>query len=93
MYVSCGDAWNDPRLNKAEQQKRLLLANLTSDIAQIRQYCALRKPESKSDSKIILKIEFQVSHAYLDKIECNWELTEWQGKLMTSTFNVYKENY
>ena len=47
VYVSCGEAWSDPNLSKAEQQRRYLLANLASDVEQIRQFVALRKPQSK----------------------------------------------
>ncbi|XP_064634273.1 doublecortin domain-containing protein 1-like isoform X2 [Lineus longissimus] len=45
VYISCGEPWTDPKLTKAEQQRRFLLANLSADIAQIRQFVALRKPE------------------------------------------------
>jgi hypothetical protein len=45
VYISCGESWTDPKLTKAEQQRRFLLANLSADIAQIRQFVALRKPE------------------------------------------------
>ncbi|XP_074660217.1 doublecortin domain-containing protein 1-like isoform X2 [Tubulanus polymorphus] len=45
VYVSCGEAWTDPKLTKAEQQRRFLLSNLAADVAQIRQYVALRNPE------------------------------------------------
>lgn len=47
VYVSCGEAWSDPKLTKAEQQRRFLLSQLSQDVAKIRQYCALRNPESK----------------------------------------------
>ncbi len=46
VYVSCGEPWTDPTLSKAEQQRRYLLANLASDVAQIRQFVALRNPKS-----------------------------------------------
>ncbi|CAH1787762.1 unnamed protein product [Owenia fusiformis] len=46
VYVSCGEPWSDPRMTKAEQQRRYLLANLAADIAQIRQFTALRNPEN-----------------------------------------------
>ncbi len=46
-YVSCGDPWTDPSLTKAEQQRRYLLSNLASDVGQIRQYMALKQPESE----------------------------------------------
>ena len=47
MYVSCGEPWSDPTLSKAEQQRRYLLANLASDVEQIRQFVALRNPQSE----------------------------------------------
>ncbi|XP_060074536.1 doublecortin domain-containing protein 1-like [Ylistrum balloti] len=46
VYVSCGEAWSDPKLTKAEQQRRFLLSQLSQDVAKIRQYCALRNPEN-----------------------------------------------
>ena len=48
IYVSCGDAWTDPNLSKAEQQRRYLLSNLAQDVAQIYQFIALRNPASES---------------------------------------------
>ena len=45
--MSCGEPWTDPTLSKAEQQRRYLLANLAADVAQIRQYVALRNPKGK----------------------------------------------
>ena len=45
IYVSCGEPWTDPTLSKGEQQRRYLLANLAADVAQIRQYVALRNPK------------------------------------------------
>ena len=47
VYVSCGEPWSDPNLSKAEQQRRYLLANLASDVTQMRQFMALRNPQSK----------------------------------------------
>ena len=47
VYISCGESWIDPKLSKEEQQKRFLLSQLSQDVAKIRQYCALRNPESK----------------------------------------------
>lgn len=47
VYVSCGETWTDPRLTRAEQQRRFLLSQLSQDVAKIRQFCALRNPESK----------------------------------------------
>ncbi|ELU06637.1 hypothetical protein CAPTEDRAFT_220130 [Capitella teleta] len=46
MYVTCGEAWADPSLSKAEQQRRHLLANLNRDLDQIRQFVLLRNPSS-----------------------------------------------
>lgn len=48
VYISCGETWIDPKLSKEEQQKRFLLSQLSQDVAKIRQYCALRNPESRS---------------------------------------------
>ena len=42
VYVSCGEVWSDPSVSNAEQQKRLLLANLASDVLKIKKYVALR---------------------------------------------------
>lgn len=47
VYVSCGETWIDPRLTRAEQQRRFLLSQLSQDVAKIRQFSALRNPESK----------------------------------------------
>ncbi|XP_078585568.1 doublecortin domain-containing protein 1-like isoform X2 [Branchiostoma floridae x Branchiostoma japonicum] len=45
VFVSCGEAWVDPKLTESERQRRTLLANLASDVAQIRHYVTLRNPE------------------------------------------------
>ena len=42
VYVSCGDNWSDPNVSQAEQQKRLLLANLASDVAKMNHYIYLK---------------------------------------------------
>lgn len=47
VYITCGEAWIDPHISKAEAQRRFLLTNLASDLAQIRQFCALRDTEGK----------------------------------------------
>ena len=47
VYATCGESWIDPRISKAESQRRFLLTNLSSDIAQIRQFCALRDTEGE----------------------------------------------
>ncbi|CAF0832166.1 unnamed protein product, partial [Didymodactylos carnosus] len=44
VYVTCGEAWIDPELTKAEQQRRLLLAYLKNDVNMIDFYCSLRNP-------------------------------------------------
>ena len=48
VYVSCGEAWTDPTLSKAEQQRRFLLSNLASDVAKIRHFVNLRQANSES---------------------------------------------
>ncbi|KAF6020845.1 hypothetical protein EB796_020833 [Bugula neritina] len=45
VYATCGEVWIDPKISKAESQRRILLTSLSSDIAQIRQFCALRDTE------------------------------------------------
>ncbi|XP_051885334.1 doublecortin domain-containing protein 1-like isoform X2 [Pristis pectinata] len=45
VYVSCGEAWIDPKVISVEQKKRLCLKSLTSDVALIRSYCATCNPE------------------------------------------------
>ncbi|XP_077995160.1 doublecortin domain-containing protein 1-like isoform X2 [Glandiceps talaboti] len=55
VYVSCGEPWNDPKLSKSEQQRRFLLANLTSDVQQMKQYCALRNP-----TNLVMEVEGQL---------------------------------
>jgi len=45
VYATCGELWTDPRLSKAEQQRRYLLTGLANDLTQIRQFCALRDTE------------------------------------------------
>lgn len=47
VFISCGEPWLDPRLTRAEQQRRTLLSQLSSDVGKIKQFCALRNPESK----------------------------------------------
>ena len=56
VYISCGEAWTDPTMTKAEQQRRYLLNNLAADVKQIYQYVALRDPQSKN----ILIVYFDV---------------------------------
>lgn len=55
VYVSCGEAWSDPNLSKAEQQRRYLLANLASDVQQIQEYCILRNPHN-----LVLEIQGEI---------------------------------
>ena len=47
VYVSCGEAWAEPKLSKGEQQRRYLLNNLASDVKQMQQFIALRKAQSE----------------------------------------------
>ena len=42
VYISCGENWVDPHVTYSEQQRRLLLANLASDVCKIRNYVTLR---------------------------------------------------
>lgn len=46
VYVSCHEPWSDPKMNKTEQQRRILLAQLSSDMNKIRHYCAMRNLEN-----------------------------------------------
>ncbi|XP_078539864.1 doublecortin domain-containing protein 1 [Lissotriton helveticus] len=46
VYVSCGNPWIDPPLTAAERKKQLLINTLSSDIAMVRAYCAMRNPEN-----------------------------------------------
>ena len=66
VYVSCGEPWSDPNLSKSEQQRRYLLANLASDVSQMRQFMALRNPQSKSLHFILMSVHD--SNIYL--LEC-----------------------
>ena len=52
IYVSCGEAWSDPTLSKAEQQRRFLLSNLASDVSQIRHFVNLRHADSMYSKKL-----------------------------------------
>ncbi|XP_072128926.1 doublecortin domain-containing protein 1-like isoform X1 [Mobula birostris] len=45
VYVSCGEAWIDPKVISVEQKKRLCFTSLTSDVAMIRAYCATCNPQ------------------------------------------------
>ncbi|XP_071104619.1 doublecortin domain-containing protein 1-like [Haliotis cracherodii] len=45
VFVTCGEQWSDPKLNKTEQQRRFLLSQLSTDVAKIRQFVALRDPQ------------------------------------------------
>ena len=47
VYVTCGENWIDPALTKAEEQRRLLLANLSHDIRKMFFYCAMRHPKGQ----------------------------------------------
>ena len=43
VYVSSGEAWINPDVTYSEQQRRVLLANLASDVTKMRNYVTLRK--------------------------------------------------
>ena len=47
VFVSCGEGWSDPKLTHDEQQRRLLLSKLSSDVSKIRQYVSQRNPEGE----------------------------------------------
>lgn len=59
VHVSCGDNWSDPNVSLAEQQKRLLLTNLSSDVAKMNHYIYLKNQTGTGVSLIFY--EFQVS--------------------------------
>ena len=48
VYVSTGEAWSNPKLSRAEQKRRFLLSQLSSDVTKLHHYCSLRNPESRS---------------------------------------------
>lgn len=58
VFVTCGETWTDPKLTRKEQYRRLLLSQLSSDIEKIRQYCALRNPNSKHIPPVLKKFFF-----------------------------------
>jgi hypothetical protein len=43
VYVTCGEQWLDPKLTKAERQRRLLMDHLNSDVRMISFYCGLKQ--------------------------------------------------
>ncbi|KAL8603779.1 hypothetical protein ACOMHN_058514 [Nucella lapillus] len=45
VQVSCGEGWSDPKLTREEQQRRVLLSQLASDVGKIRRYCSQRDPQ------------------------------------------------
>ena len=47
VFVSCGEGWSDPKLTREEQQRRILLSQLSSDVGKIRQYCSQRNPQGE----------------------------------------------
>ena len=53
VFVSCVEAWSDPKLSHSEQQRRAILTNLASDIAHIRRFCALRDPQGSDPTEIL----------------------------------------
>ncbi|XP_064601230.1 doublecortin domain-containing protein 1-like [Liolophura sinensis] len=78
VHVTCGEAWSDPTVTKAEQQRRFLLSQLSQDVSQIRQFCALRNPEGFSLEVESLNVHAQVIinkqwHHDLEKTESDPE--------------------
>ena len=55
-YVSCGEWFVDPRVTKAEQQRRYLLAKLTHDVAMMSDYCATRDPKGDCSIYVVSKL-------------------------------------
>ena len=49
VFVSCGEGWSDPKMTREEQQRRILLSQLSTDVAKIRQYCSQRNPEGTDE--------------------------------------------
>nr|XP_022337319.1 uncharacterized protein LOC111133328 isoform X2 [Crassostrea virginica] len=73
VYVSCGEGWMDPKLSKDQQQRRILLSQLSQDIAKIRQYISLRNPE-----KYVLEMEGNMVANTRIIINRQWNLEEEQ---------------
>ncbi|XP_061182929.1 doublecortin domain-containing protein 1-like [Saccostrea echinata] len=73
VYVSCGEGWMDPKLSKDQQQRRILLSQLSQDIAKIRQYISLRNPE-----KYVLEMEGNLVANTRIIINRQWNLEEEQ---------------
>ena len=69
VYVTCGETWTDPSVSKAEQQRRFLLSNLAADVAQIRQYVALKNPQGKNGGCIFVNIKFLKMYIVLLRIK------------------------
>lgn len=63
VHVTCGEAWSDPTVTKTEQQRRFLLSQLTQDVSQIRQFCALRNPEGKLFLLLVIWCHNSVYHS------------------------------
>ncbi|KAG7473691.1 hypothetical protein MATL_G00098520 [Megalops atlanticus] len=42
VYVSCGEQWVNPRVCRANKERRLLLNSLEWDVSLVRHYCAMR---------------------------------------------------
>ncbi|XP_015193950.2 doublecortin domain-containing protein 1-like isoform X2 [Lepisosteus oculatus] len=70
VYVSCGEQWIDPQLTRKEQEKRLILNSLESDVAVILNYCAMRKQHN-----LVLEVAGEVMEgSQLTVAECCVEL-------------------
>jgi len=45
VFVSCGESWIDPKINKSEQQRRLIINKLNNSVRLIEIFCKLRNPQ------------------------------------------------
>jgi hypothetical protein len=48
VFVSCGESWVDFNITQSGQQRRMIMTNLSSDIAKLRLYCRLRNLQGMS---------------------------------------------
>ncbi|XP_076472192.1 doublecortin domain-containing protein 1-like [Babylonia areolata] len=71
VFVSCGEGWSDPKLTREEQQRRILLSQLSSDVGKIRQYCSQRNPEG-----FLLEVEGRMAAGSRLMLGCQWKQEE-----------------
>ncbi|XP_028410798.1 doublecortin domain-containing protein 1-like isoform X3 [Dendronephthya gigantea] len=45
VFVSCGESWVNYNDSYSDQKRRIIMSNLSSDIAKLRLYCRLRNPQ------------------------------------------------